>query len=226
MIFCHGVTVNRLTSIKYAKLFLKRGFNAILYDARRHGKSGGKTTSYGYYEKYDLAAVVRWVKERFGQKILLGIHGESMGAATLLQYAGLVEDGADFYIADCPFSDFSEQLLHILKRDHHLPRWPILSIARLFLKIRDGYSPDEASPRLGIRNIDHPVLFIHSRNDTYVPVRMTEELYREKPDRKMLFLAENGGHACSYPDNPQAYEQALDRFLEKFVLNASMKTHA
>ena len=63
----------------------------------------GKTTSYGYYEKHDLKSVVDWLKSRFGTNITLGIHGESMGAATLLQYAGLVEDGADFYIADCPF---------------------------------------------------------------------------------------------------------------------------
>ena len=46
-----------------------------------------------------------------------------MGAATLLQYAGLVEDGADFYIADCPFSDFQGQLQHRLKVEFHLPKW-------------------------------------------------------------------------------------------------------
>ncbi|MGQ0453143.1 alpha/beta hydrolase, partial [Bacillus sp. SS-TM] len=97
-----GETVNKINSVKYANLFLKRGYNVLIYDHRRHGKTGGKTTSYGYYEKHDLKSVVDWLKNRFGTNITLGIHGESMGAATLLQYAGLVEDGADFYIADCP----------------------------------------------------------------------------------------------------------------------------
>lgn len=217
MIFCHGVTVSLLTSIKYAKLFLRRGFNVILFDERRHGRTGGKTTSYGYYEKDDLAAVVHWVHQRFGQDILLGIHGESMGAATLLQYAGLVEDVADFYIADCPFSDFNAELRHILKTDYHLPEWPILPVTRLFIRLRDGYRLSHVSPLLGIANIEHPILFIHSKNDLFIPARMTEELYQAKPDKKQLFIAENGGHACSYSENPDAYEKALDRFLTDYV---------
>ncbi|WP_041489040.1 alpha/beta hydrolase, partial [Bacillus pseudomycoides] len=89
MIFCHGVTVNKINSVKYANLFLNRGYNVFIYDHRRHGKTGGKTTSYGYYEKYDLKTVVDWLKDRFGTNIILGVHGESMGAATLLQYAGM-----------------------------------------------------------------------------------------------------------------------------------------
>ncbi|WP_332238825.1 alpha/beta hydrolase [Sporolactobacillus sp. KGMB 08714] len=217
MIFCHGVTVSLLTSIKYAKLFLNRGFNVVLYDERRHGRTGGRTSSYGYYEKDDLAAVVRWVHQRFGEDILLGIHGESMGAATLLQYAGLVEDSADFYIADCPFSDFTDELRYLLKNDYHLPEWPILPVTALFLRLRDGYRLSRVSPLLGVPNIKHPVLFIHSKNDPFIPAGMTEKLYQAKADKKQLFIAENGGHACSYSDNPEAYEKVLDRFLKEYV---------
>jgi predicted alpha/beta-fold hydrolase len=94
IIFCHGVTVHSINSIKYMNLFLKRGWNVILYDHRRHGLSEGKTTSYGHYEKFDLQTVVNWTKEQFGNDIILGIHGESMGAVTTLLYAGMVEDGA------------------------------------------------------------------------------------------------------------------------------------
>jgi hypothetical protein len=58
IIFSHGVTENKMNSIKYMNLFLKRGFNAIIYDHRRHGETGGKTTSFGHYEKFDLNAFV------------------------------------------------------------------------------------------------------------------------------------------------------------------------
>ena len=98
-------------------LFLERGFNAIIYDHRRHGDSGGKTTSFGHYEKFDLKAVIDWLKEEKGPTLTLGIHGESMGAATMLLYAGMLEDGADFYIADCPFSDLKEQVSYQLKKE-------------------------------------------------------------------------------------------------------------
>ena len=42
MIFCHGVTVNKMNSVKYARLFLNRGYNVVIYDHRRHGKTGEK----------------------------------------------------------------------------------------------------------------------------------------------------------------------------------------
>ncbi|MDM5156297.1 alpha/beta hydrolase [Bacillus sp. DX1.1] len=217
MIFCHGVTVNKINSVKYANLFLNRGYNVFIYDHRRHGKTGGKTTSYGYYEKYDLKTVVDWLKERFGKNITLGIHGESMGAATLLQYAGMVEDGADFYIADCPFSNFYDQLHHRLKVEFHLPKWPLLPLANALLKVRDGYTLREVSPIDCVKNIKNPVLFIHSKEDDYILCDMTRALYEAKENNKELFIAEHGAHACSYNENKQEYEAAVDQFLGTYV---------
>jgi fermentation-respiration switch protein FrsA (DUF1100 family) len=219
MIFCHGVTVNKLNSIKYSNLFFKRRFNVIIYDHRRHGQTGGRTTSYGYYEKYDLKAVVDWTKNRFGTDITLGIHGESMGSAILLQYAGMLEDGADFYIADCPFSDFYEQLAYRLKVEFKLPKWPLLPFANTLLKFRDGYTVQDVSPIRCIQNIKKPVLFIHSKDDDYILVKMTEELFEQKRGPKQLFIAEKGLHALSYIENKEEYERAIDEFLKTHAIH-------
>lgn len=218
MIFCHGVSVNKLNSVKYSNLFLERGFNVLIYDHRRHGKTGGMTTSYGYYEKYDLHAVVQYVKSRFGSDITLGIHGESMGAATLLQYAGMVEDGADFYIADCPFSDFYKQLSYRLKVEFKLPHWPVLPLANMILKLRAGYKVHDVSPIQCVKHIKSPVLFIHSKDDDYILCKMTEELYEHKAGPKQLFIAERGAHAMSYAENKEAYKRAIDSFLKRYKL--------
>lgn len=217
MIFSHGVTENKINSVKYMNLFLARGFNAVLYDHRRHGESGGKTTSYGYYEKFDLKAVVHWLKEEKGSDLLLGIHGESMGAATMLLYAGLVEDGADFYIADCPFSDFREQLSYLLKKDMKLPARPLLPVANVFLRMREKYSLRDLSPISVIGNIKNPVLFIHSKEDDYILPKMSEELYEKKRGPKKLFIAPKGKHAQSLNQNKELYEAAVDEFLAEFV---------
>ncbi|PLR99947.1 alpha/beta hydrolase [Bacillus sp. T33-2] len=217
VIFCHGVTQNKFSSIKYMNLFLERGFNAVIYDHRRHGESGGKTTSYGYYEKFDLKAVVDWLKKEKEPGFFLGIHGESMGAATLLLYAGMLEDGADFYIADCPFSDFKEQLAYRVKEEVKLPPRMLLPIATLLLRIRDKYSLREVSPVSVIENIKKPVLFIHSRKDDFILPYMTETLFDLKQGPKKLFFAENGLHAQSYNENREEYEMAIDAFLEEFV---------
>ncbi len=221
IIIAHGVTQSKTNSVKYMNLFLNRGFNAVIYDHRRHGESGGKTTSYGYYEKFDLKSVVDWLKEEKGPDLFLGIHGESMGAATLLLYAGMLEDSADFYVADCPFSDFSEQLAYRIKEEVKLlPPRLLLPVASLFLRIRDKYSLSDVSPISVIENINNPILFIHSRKDDFILPSMTEALFEQKKGPKKLFMAENGLHAQSYSQNRQEYEKVLDEFLEEHVLAA------
>ena len=190
IIICHGVTENKTNSIKYMNLFLNRGFNVLIYDHRRHGESGGKTTSYGHYEKFDLKAIVDWLRNEIGPLLQLGIHGESMGAATMLLYAGMIEDGADFYIADCPYSNFKEQLAYRLKTEMKLPPKIFLPLGDLFIRIRDRYSIKEVSPLSVIQNIKKPVLFIHSKKDDYILPSMTIDLFEKKSGPKKLYLAD------------------------------------
>jgi uncharacterized protein len=218
MIFCHGVTENKFNSLKYMNLFLKKGFNAVIYDHRRHGESGGKTSSYGFFEKHDLKAVVDELIKRQGEDVFFGIHGESMGAATMLLYAGSIEDRADFYIADCPYSDFGDQLSYRMKKEVKLPVGGLLlPLADLFLKLREGYKLKDISPRSVVENIQKPVLFIHSILDDYILSAMTQELFDKKPGSKKLYLAVNGLHAQSYNENKQEYEKAIDDFLKEMI---------
>ncbi len=217
IIISHGVTENKTNSIKYMNLFLKRGFNVVIYDHRRHGESGGKTTSFGHYEKYDLKAVVDWVYENKGRNITLGIHGESMGAATMILYAGMLEDRADFYIADCPFSDFSEEVSYLIRSEMKLPAKMILPIADIFLRMREHYSIREVSPITVIDKITKPMLFIHSEKDDFILPEMTQKLFEKKKGSKKLFFAVNGVHAQSYNENKEAYEKAIDDFLQEYM---------
>ena len=216
VIICHGVTENKINSMKYARLFERLGFNSVVYDHRRHGDSGGKTTSFGYYEKIDLQTVVHALRERIGKRALVGIHGESMGAATTILYAGTYDDEADFHIVDCPFSDISEQILHILRKNKPLRTTMALRIANFFLKMRDGYTLNLVSPREVVQNITKPVLFIHSMEDDLIPPYMTKELYQAKQGDKMLKLFQKGAHAKSFIDNPEQYEKTVLEFLTRF----------
>lgn len=216
VILSHGVTESKTNMIKYMNIFLKKGFNALLYDQRRHGLSGGDNTSYGFYERHDLKAVVNWLKEKIGPNLYLGIFGESMGGATTLMYAGTIEDGADFYVIDCPFSDFSEQLKFRLKEDFKLPSF-LLPYTDLFVKARAGFSIKDVAPIEAVKHIQKPILFIHGQEDDYIPASMTKALYDAKPGEKELYMPERGGHAEAYVTNPEEYEKTVFHFLDNVL---------
>lgn len=215
VVICHGVTENKINSLRFVRMFERLGFNSVVYDHRRHGDSGGKTTSFGFYEKIDLQSVVEAVRERAGQYAVLGIHGESMGAATTLLYAGSIIDDADFYISDCAFSDFEQQVYHIMTQSTPLRSSLAIRFANLFLKLRDGYTLNLVSPIDVIDKIEKPVLFIHSLQDDFILPKMTEELYEKKQGPKTLKMFDIGEHAKSFNENSKEYEQVVADFLQE-----------
>lgn len=218
VIICHGVTESKINSVKYVRLFERLGFNSVVYDHRRHGDSGGKTTSFGHYEKMDLQAVVKAVNDHSGKDAIIGIHGESMGAATTILYAGTLQDHAHFYIVDCAFSDFTEQLLYLMKKQTPLRSSLAIKLADVFLRVRDGYSMKLVSPREAVTRIDKPVLFIHSLLDDFILPEMTKQLYELKKGPKQLKLFEKGSHAQSFNQNSEEYEKTVADFLNTYNL--------
>ena len=216
-VICHGVTESKVNSLKYARMFEKLGFNSVVYDHRRHGDSGGKTTSFGHYEKFDLKAVVEALKLHVGPGLIFGIHGESMGAATTLLYAGM-QDDADFYVSDCAYSDISEQVLHVMRTTTRLRTPLALKLASFFMRLRDGYLISTVTPREAVKKIMKPVLFIHSLPDDFVLPQMSMEMHDLKPGHKSLKLFEQGGHAQSFNLHPHEYEEAVSQFLQGHAL--------
>lgn len=215
VILAHGVTRSRLSSIKYVELFRKRGYNVLVYDHRRHGQSGGASTTYGFYEKEDLRAWVDWVFRRMGPGAMVGTHGESMGAATVLQHAA-TDERLRFCIADCPYSDIVGQLSYRLKVEY--PRFPVsptIPLVALLCRLRTGARLDMAESLRSLPLAGTPVLFIHGQEDSYIEKRMTEEMFRLKQGPKRLYLAPGADHAEAYMKNPDEYDRIVGAFLEE-----------
>jgi fermentation-respiration switch protein FrsA (DUF1100 family) len=218
IVLSHGVTASKTRSLMYASIFDGLGFNYCIYDHRYHGDTQGKNISYGYYERHDLKLIADEIKKRYSPEIL-GIHGESMGSGIALLYAGSIEDGADFYIIDCPYDNFYEEVRYRFACALPLPLFMqnlILSFTDLFIRLRAGFSLKEVNPSLYTKNIKNPVLFITSKEDTYIPPSMTQNLYDLKKEGiKKLYIAEKGGHAQAYIENPEEYKKEVTDFLKE-----------
>ncbi len=200
--------------MKYMNIFLKRAFNVVIYDHRFHGKSGGPNCSYGYFEKFDLKTVTDWVFEKCGQSSVVGIQGESMGAATILQNSH-IDKRISFYIADCPYSDLTELFKVRIKADYHLPAFPLIPISSLLFKITTNLFYTQISPIKDIADVETPIFFIHGENDNYIPHKMSIDLYNAKSHGiRKLYIAPNADHVESYLKNMEDYDRLVGEFLK------------
>ena len=116
VIITHGYSDNRNGSLKYARIYLELGFNCILYDLRGHGENEPAPCTYGVFESKDLLEMIRDTRERFGGNITIGLHGESLGAATTITVLGEKPD-VSFAVADCGFADIAGVLKGGVKKN-------------------------------------------------------------------------------------------------------------
>lgn len=214
-VICHGHTWNRLTSLKYAKIFYDKGYNVVVYDHAYFGASDGDHTTVGDKERYDLNAVLDYVRGVFGEDAFVALHGESMGAATVLLELG-VRDDVDFVIADCPFSNTMSYYRELCKKVTHLPDFPIVDIANSMAKRKLGYDFTKANPIDAVKGSDKPVCFIHGLSDGFIHFHHSEDMYKVSSNPlSELHLVEGADHAESYKHDNAQYKQIVSDFIDK-----------
>ncbi|MBU7594807.1 alpha/beta hydrolase [Metabacillus halosaccharovorans] len=214
MIIAHGIKWSLFGSFKYVEMFQKRGFNVLLCDHRFHGLSGGTYTSFGYYEKDDLKAWIDYFCAEMGEEVFIGLLGESLGAASALE-ASKRDHRVKFCIADCAFSDFSSLLRIRLKLDFKLRFYPIIDLVSFIIKLRHGWSFPEVSPIKGLEKTKTPILFIHGKEDRFIPLQMTLDMFKRKKENKKLYLVPRAGHAEAFNVDPIGYEKKVIDFIKE-----------
>jgi len=214
-VICHGHTWNRINSIKYANIFYAKGYNVVIYDHAYFGESDGKYTTLGDCERYDLSSVLDFVREKFGKDAIVGLHGESLGAATVLLELGLRKD-IDFVVADCPFSDTMSYYRQLCVKVTHLPSFPIVDMANAMSKRKFGYDFKKVSPIVAVEQSETPICFIHGKADTFILPMHSEKMYKVcKNPLSELHLVEGAEHARSHVTDNNAYRKMVGDFVDK-----------
>ncbi|WP_138494959.1 alpha/beta hydrolase [Paenibacillus pinistramenti] len=215
VIIVHGYTMSLRSSLEFGAMFEEKGFNLLLIDQRRHGKSQGKYTTYGFREKYDLQAWVHWLHAHYGPDIRIGLHGQSLGGGTVLEYLSIADPAVKFAVVDCPYSDLHKLIRYQVTKIARLPAFPFIRLLNRKLQAKAGFRLEQVSPIQSVQQSRLPVLFIHGTSDRYVPPSMSQEMYEAKPGPKRLVLIQGATHATSYPTDPKRYKQELQSFAEE-----------
>ena len=215
-IMAHGYrSFSRRDFASVALLALERGHNLLLIDQRSHGKSEGRSLSFGVLESEDIRSWVNYSVERFGEDTKITLMGISMGAATVLLASALgLPHNVKCVIADCPFSSAKKLLPSIIERKKLSPKimFPFLRLGGL---IFGGFDILKASPEEAVKYSDIPTLLIHGMGDKLVPSYMSEEIFENcKTEKKKLLLFPDATHALSIFYDNERYVNEIIAFTE------------
>jgi fermentation-respiration switch protein FrsA (DUF1100 family) len=167
------------------------GFGVLALDYRGYGDSEGAPSEAGLYADaragYDYLTSVRGIAP--GRVV---IYGHSLGSAVAIQLA--TQAPAAGLIIEGGFTSVPDRGAEVY------PYVPVRLIAR------NRFPSLERMPLLRM-----PVLVIHGRDDTTIPIAHGRRLYEAAPAPR-TFLEVAGGHDDAYAIGAREYEEGIRRF--------------
>ena len=218
LLLMHGYRAGGLTDFAgLYRFYHEQGYDLLVPFERSHGPSEGRYICFGVKERFDCRDWAEYAVRLAGEDCNLYLSGISMGCATVLMAAGLpLPANVRAIIADCGFTSPKEILKTVLKRDYHLPAFPLMNLTELLTKWRAGFGYSDASTLDAMRNCRIPVLFIHGEKDSFVPVQMTLDNYMACSAPKELLIVPGAAHAAASLQDPEGYRRTALAFMKKY----------
>jgi hypothetical protein len=219
VVFAHGYLGRARDMALYGQYYYEElGYNIFTADMRGHGESEGDYIGFGWHDRLDYLDWIDIVLENQDDDAEIVLHGLSMGAAAMLMVSG--EDlpaNVKAVIADSPYASVYDLFDYQLDRMFHLPSFPILPSTSLVTQLRAGYSLTEASAMEQVKKAEVPILYIHGKEDSFVPTAMAEELYENTKSEAEIHLFDNASHGEAFVTQEDRYTEKLKAFLEKYM---------
>lgn len=219
VVMLHGFGGSKAEVLAPTPIFWNRGCHLLLYDARGHGESSPALLSYGAHEREDLRLAIEWLAKRTRlPHTQIGLIGWSYGAATAIQAASELPH-LGFVVADSSFSSLGD--IARVQAEEQFGAWAKIFVpgALLVSGLRGDFDARDPAPADDIRDVDAPVLLVHSRQDGFTPVGHSELIFEHANQARTRLVIPDweAPHAHSYTEAPVAYTALVDTFLAEFA---------
>ena len=202
--FCGGAEISR-----------EMGHNLLLVDQRAHGKSQGRTITFGVKERWDVLSWVDFALERFGPDTKILLYGISMGASTVLMASELpLPENVKGIVADCPYSS-PAKIIASVGRKMRIPAGLAASFSWVGAKVYGSFDLLEADPVRAVKKAKVPILLIHGESDGFVPCDMSAEIQRANPSQIYRCTFPGADHGISFLVDPDRYRKIVVEFCDK-----------
>ena len=215
----HGYTDNAYRIMQIGYMYSHSlGYNVLLPNLQYHGGSEGDAIQMGWDDRWDVLEWMDMANTIFGGNTEMVVHGISMGAATTMCVSGETPPSyVRCFVEDCGYTSVWDQFAKSFEEGYDMPTFPLLNIASIYCKLKNGWGFEEASPLEQVKKCKLPMYFIHGSADDYVPTWMVRPLYEAKPGTKELWLVDQAEHAVSYKENKEEYTRRMKAFTERYM---------
>jgi pimeloyl-ACP methyl ester carboxylesterase len=236
VVLVHGLNRSRIEMVKKTPFLHARGWNALLFDLRHHGASGGDTSSFGHFEKQDVHAAAEWARRKMigspsrevetggriwssGPVVLWGV---SLGGASAA-LAAAEDPTVAALVCDSSYRSLRDTV------DHHVtlartwrwwmrlvPRWPVGAEVLYWIGRRGGFDVDAVDVRAAAGRLSgRPALFVCNSGDTRMPAEIAFDLKAAAGNRARVLVVPGNSHGGAWRDGTAAYERAVGEILDE-----------
>jgi pimeloyl-ACP methyl ester carboxylesterase len=219
VVLAHGLNRSRIEMVKKAPFLHEHGWNALLFDLRHHGESGGDTTTFGQKEKGDVLAAVAEARRRAPGPVVLW--GVSLGAASATM-AAADDPTVAGVVCDSTYRDLPDTVRHhvALFRGFRwwlrvIPPWPLSDQVLFWMGRRGGFDAWSVDVRAAAARLNgRPALFVANSEDPRMPKEIAFELQKAAGPKAEVLIVPGKSHGGAWRDGTAAYSTAVAALLE------------
>jgi pimeloyl-ACP methyl ester carboxylesterase len=218
VVLVHGLNRSRIEMVKKVPFLHKQGWNALLFDLRHHGASGGDASSFGFFEKQDVHAATAFARTRAQGPVVLW--GVSLGAASAT-LAAAEDPGVAALVCDSSYRSLRDTVAHHLSLFRGfrwwlriVPNYPVADEVVYWIGRRAHFDPDSVDVRGAAAHLaPRPCLFVCNSGDRRMPSEIAFELKAAAGPQAHVLVVPGTSHGGAYRDGTAAYETAVTQLL-------------
>jgi fermentation-respiration switch protein FrsA (DUF1100 family) len=193
------------------------GFSALLFDFRGRGESGGRRSSEGDREQWDVFGAIDYVASRGLPVERIGLLGFSLGAGVAILVAAQ-EPRIPAVVSDSGFLDYMMELCQLPLGPFRLPVWFGYLVAWAgrvcfkadFRKVR---------PVQVVKDIAQPIFFIHGEDDPVISADESVELHVVSDNQEdRVWIVPGAEHTNVYRKMPSVYVHQVSQFFQRHIV--------
>ena len=197
--------------------YYNMGYSLLLVDSRACGQSEGKYITFGIKESEDLINWIKYLNKNYKDKSII-LAGVSMGATTILMSLKDIKKNMHVkcVISDCAYIIPKDEILYCIKNYFHINGKIFINMINIWSKLIAKFDLKEKDTITSLKNTNIPILFIHGKDDDFVPVENTNKNYELYKGTKEILLIDDANHGLSYLIDPNKYIKTVTKFIKKY----------